>query len=248
MEYANKESAYKMVFNKDCLKTTKRERDPITGNDLEVEINKIKYEDLEDFDGLNIVVKSIHPRSEDGVLKSLEFEISRIFSEKEHEVKRNESPGYEAIGTDSKIKLEETVQIDEGFSSFRGRLGYNQKPKLDTFLEKIKELGDNKIRVESQHKQHVAIKYHQGRAKAWMVIKVSGKNLYLWLRVDPESFKDSKNLAVTYDDNSKTHGNRRLDLMSSKLEDVMELVRQSYEFRKRNDFYEKYSEIVSTVE
>lgn len=248
MEDTNKESAYKMMFNREFLKTTKRERDPITGNYLDVEINRIKYEDLEHFEGLNIVVKSIHPTIEDGVLKSLEFGISSISSEKEHEVKRNESPAYETIGTSSKIKLEETVQTDEGLSSFRDRLGYNQKQKLAMFLEKIKELGDNKIRVESEHKQHVAIKYHQGRSKAWMVIKASGKNLYLWLRVDPRSFNDSKNLTVPYNDNSKTHGNRRLDLMSSKVEDVMELVRQSYEFRKRADFFEKYSDIVKLTE
>lgn len=250
MESDSKSSAYKMVFNRDFLKTTKRERDPITGNYLEVEINKVSYEDLENFDGLNIVIKSIHPKIENGVLKSLEFEISSISSEKKSEVKRTEYSEYKYLensGTGNKTEFEETILDEKGFSSFRERLEYNQKQKLDSFLEKIKEMGDNKIRVESDHKQHIAIKYYQGRAKAWMVIKASGKNLFLWLRVDPQSFKDDKSLTVPYDDSSKTHGNRRLDLVSSKIEDVMELVRQSYEFRKRYDFYDKYSEIVYTV-
>lgn len=247
MEYASKDPAYKMVFNKDGLKTTKMVLDPFTGKVQELGMNELGYEDLENLGRLNMVVHYIRPKIEDGIWKSLEFGVSSITSEKEPRVKRTEYPESEYLeesGTTSKVEVEETVQEDTGSSSFRGRLDYSQKQKLDKFLEQIKELGDNKIRVESYHKQHIAIKYYQGRAKAWMVIKASGKNLFLWLRVDPQSFKDSKNLTVPYDDSSKTHGNRRLDLVSSKIEDVMELVLQSYEFRKRDDFFEKYSRIV----
>lgn len=243
MKATSGNTPYKFKHYPDFLEIEKKIRDPITGNDQYVRINKTAYEDFANL-RLNIEINYIRSEIENGVWKYLEFGVNSISSEKELGMKRT---GYlEDSGTASKV--EETVHEDTGFNSFRDRLEYSQKQKLDQFLEKIKELEDNKIRVESYHKQHVAIKYHQGRAKAWIVIKVSGKSLFLWLRVNPRSFKDEKNLTVLYDDSSKTHGNRRLDLMSSKIEDVMDLVRQSYEFRKSDDFYEKYSEIVRTLE
>jgi|GEM_PF-6342007 len=249
MEPARK-TLYTVTLKDGYVEITESICDPITGNDRDVSISKTSYENCVNL-RLNIELNCIRQIKENGVLKGFELGVSNISSEKEPRVKRTEYPEYKYLedsGTPSKVEVEETVQDGTGFSSFRDGLEYSQKQKLDKFLEKIKELKDNKIRVESHHKQHIAIKYYQGRAKAWMVIKASGKNLFLWLRVDPQNFKDDKHLTVLYDDSSKTHGNRRLDLMSSKIEDVMELVRQSYEFRKSDDFYEKYSEKVRTLE
>jgi len=66
----------------------------------------------------------------------------------------------------------------------------------------------------------------------------------MWIRVDPNKFNDLNNLSQPYRDDSKTHGNRKIKLTSENLNDAMDLVRQSYEFRKLDNFYENYTKIV----
>lgn len=127
---------------------------------------------------------------------------------------------------------------------FMNRLPLKEKNILNDFIKNIEdELNDSRIIFE-EHKQHYAIKYNKGRAKSWMVIKLSGGNLFLWIRVNPENFNDPKNLSKPYKD-AIPHGNRKIILNKANIGDVMTLIRQSYEFRKQDNFEELYLKVVT---
>lgn len=114
---------------------------------------------------------------------------------------------------------------------------------LNTLIERIKHEFDDPLIEYQEHKQHYAIKYNKDKAKAWMVIKLSGKNLFLWIRINPDNFNDPKNLSKPYRD-AIPHGNRQIILNEENFEDIMDLIRQSYEFRKQDNFNELYKKAV----
>jgi len=114
---------------------------------------------------------------------------------------------------------------------------------LNNLIERIKREFDDPLIEYQEHKQHYAIKYNKDKAKAWMVIKLSGKNLFLWIRVNPDNFNDLKNLSKPYRD-AIPHGNRQIILNEENFEDIMDLIRQSYEFRKQDNFNELYKKAV----
>ena len=115
---------------------------------------------------------------------------------------------------------------------------------LNTLIERIKHEFDDPLIEYQEHKQHYAIKYNKDKAKAWMVIKLSGKNLFLWIRINPDNFNDPKNLSKPYRD-AIPHGNRQIILNEENFEDIMNLIRQSYEFRTQDNFNELYKKAVS---
>jgi len=122
-------------------------------------------------------------------------------------------------------------------------LPHTARDTLNTLIERIKREFDDPLIEYQEHKQHYAIKYNKVRAKAWMVIKLSGKNLFLWMRVNPDNFNDPKNLSKPYRD-AIPHGNRQIILNEENFEDIMDLIRQSYEFRKQDNFNELYKKAV----
>ena len=122
-------------------------------------------------------------------------------------------------------------------------LPHTARDTLNTLIERIKHEFDDPLIEYQEHKQHYAIKYNKDRAKAWMVIKLSGKNLFLWMRVNPDNFNDPKNLSKPYRD-AIPHGNRQIILNEENFEDIMYLISQSYEFRKQDNFNELYKKAV----
>ena len=122
-------------------------------------------------------------------------------------------------------------------------LSHTARNTLNSLIERIKHEFDDPVIEYQEHKQHYAIKYNKDKAKAWMVIKLSGKNLFLWIRVNPDDFNDPKNLSKPYRD-AIPHGNRQIILNEENFEDIMDLIRQSYEFRKQDNFNELYKKAV----
>lgn len=222
---------YNLIFSRSEVKTQVMENDPLTGKDVLVDINTISYDELPST-GLNINVKSIKPTIEDGILKSLMFEITK-FDKVTAEIE----------------KIPEESQTVQSFTDapkyFMDQLSSDQKNTIEELIESINEYDDPRIYYEDNRRAHFAIKYDgKSRAKAWLVIKQSGANLFLWIRVDPNNYTDLSNLSKPYRDDSKTHGNRIIKLTFNNLNDIMDLVRQSYEFRKLDTFFEKYTQIV----
>lgn len=118
---------------------------------------------------------------------------------------------------------------------------------------------ENIVQTNGMHYYTFKYKVGSGRARPWMKLEYSkvwmnmeseyyDNILFLWLRVNPKTFHDEKHLTEYYDDNSKDHGNRRLDFMKVDLEDILNLVRQSYAFRKMKNSEEMYSAIVEKRE
>ena len=206
------------------------ENDPLTGEDVLVDIKTIPYDQLPST-GLNINIKSIKPTIEDGILKSITFEITK----------------FDKV-TAKVEKISDYGQNMQPFTDhnkyFMDQLTSDQQNIIEELIDRINEYADTRVYCEDKHRAHFAIKYNNGRSKAWLVIKQSGANLILWIRVDPNNFTDLKNLSKPYRDDSKTHGNRKIKLTFENLNDTMDLVRQSYEFRKLDDFYESYTRIV----
>jgi len=122
-------------------------------------------------------------------------------------------------------------------------LSHTARNTLNNLIERIKREFDDPLIEYQEHKQHYAIKYNKDKAKAWMVIKLSGKNLFLWIRVNPDNFNDLKNLSKPYRD-AIPHGNRQITLNEADFDDIMDLIRQSYEFRKQDNFNELYKKAV----
>ena len=221
---------YNLIFTNSDVRTQTMQKDPLTGEDVLVDIKTTAYGDFPST-GLNINIKSIKPTIEDGILKSLMFEITKF---------DNVTARVEKISHDG-----QTMQsFADHHNSFMEQLTPDQKNIIEELIERINEYDDLKIYYEDNHRAHFAIKYNNGRSKAWLVIKQSGANLFLWIRVDPNNFKDLNNLSKPYRDDSKTHGNRKIKLTFENLNDTMDLVRQSYEFRKLDDFYDSYTRIV----
>lgn len=143
---------------------------------------------------------------------------------------------------------EKTVQSNGTMRSFTemmfiSSLQHKEKTILNILIEQIKRVFDDALIVFQEHRMHYAIKYNKDRAKAWIVIKLSGGNLFLWLRVNPENFNDPKNLSKPYRD-AIPHGNRQIILNEENFEDIMDLISQSYEFRKQDNFNELYKKAV----
>ena len=221
---------YNLIFTNSDVRTQTMQKDPLTGEDVLVDIKTTAYGDLPST-GLNINIESIKPIIEDGVLKCLIFEITKF---------DNVTARIEKISND-----DQTMQsFADHHSSFVEQLTPDQKNIIEELTERINEYDDPKIYYEDNHRAHFAIKYNSGRSKAWLVIKQSGANLFLWIRVDPNNFKDLNNLSKPYRDDSKTHGNRKIKLTHESLNNAMDLVRQSYEFRMLDDFYDRYTRIV----
>ena len=221
---------YNLIFTHSNIKTQKMEEDPLTGEDVLVDISTISYNELPTT-GLNINIRSIKPQIEDGILKSLLFEITKF---------DHASARVKNISEDSRTAQTRT----NSHNSFMEQLIPNQKNVIEELINKINDYNDPRIYFEDDHRAHFAIKYNKGRSKAWLVIKRSGANLFLWVRVDPNKFNDLNNLSQPYRDDSKTHGNRKIKLTSENLNDTMDLVHQSYEFRKLDNFYENYTKVV----
>ena len=221
---------YNLIFTSSYIKTQKIENDPLTGEDVLVDIKTISYDQLPST-GLNINIKSIKPQTEGGILKSLMFEITK-FDQVAARV------GQTSDGSQT------TQTFADSHKSFMSKLTPDQKNIIENIIEGINEYKDPRIYYEDNHRAHFAIKYNKGRSKAWLVIKQSGANLFLWIRVDPNNFKDLNNLSKPYRDDSKTHGNMKIKLTFENLNGTMDLVRQSYEFRKLDDFYDDYTRIV----
>lgn len=221
---------YNLIFTRSNIKTQKMENDPLTGEDVLVDIKTITYDELPTT-GLNINIRSIKPQIADGTLKSLTFEISK----------------FDRISATVE-KTSDERQTSQKFTgphkSFMEQLTPDQKNIIEGLIERINEYKDPRIYYEDYHRAHFAIKYNRGRSKAWLVIKQSGANLLLWIRVDPSNFNDLKNVSKPYRDDSRTHGNRKIKLTYENLNDAMDLVRQSYEFRKLDNFYDRYTTIV----
>ena len=222
---------YNLIFTNSAVTTRAMQNDPLTGEDILVDINSIPYDELPTT-GFNIKIKSIKPQIEDGVLKSLMFEITKF----DQDATRVEKTSYD----------DQTMQaFADTPKYFMDQLSSDQKNIIEELVERIDEYDDLKIYCEDYRRAHFAIKYNgKSRAKAWLVIKQSGANLFLWIRVDPNNYTDLTNLSKPYRDDSKTHGNRIIKLTFENLNDIMDLVRQSYEFRKLDDFYDKYTQIV----
>ena len=187
-----------------------------------------------------IEVNSITPEIDDGVLKSLEM----VFT-------TSKGIGEKPIVTPVESKMEQKVPPMKSFPIhtypedeilFEDLLTPIQRKKLDEVIQRIVDIGDPKIKIES-HRQHVAVKYQEGRSKAWLVCKKSGRNLFLWLRAGPDIL-NPRNIANSYNDSSMTHGNYRVELMSSDIEDVMYIVNQSYEYRTSIGYYNDYEKQV----
>ena len=206
------------------------ENDPLTGEDVLIDINTLAYDELPTT-GLNIKIKSIKPQIEDGILKSLLFEITKF--------------DKVAVIVEQTSDYGQTMQSLADHKSFMEKLTPDQKNIVEELIKRINEYDDIKIYYEDNHRAHFAIKYNgKDRSKAWLVIKQSGANLSLWIKVDPNDYTDLTNLSKPYRDDSKTHGNRIIKLTFENLNDIMNLVRQSYKFRKIDDFYDKYTQIV----
>lgn len=221
---------YNLIFTSSRVKTQKIENDPLTGDDVLVDIKTITYDELPTT-GLNIKIKSIKPQIEDGVLKSLLFEITKF---------DQVTARVEQISDERQT----TQTYTNPHKSFMKQLTPDQKNIIEELIERTNEYKDPRIYYEDNHRAHFAIKYNKGRSKAWLVIKQSGANLFLWIRVDTINFNDLKNVSKPYRDDSRTHGNRKIKLTRESLNDAMDLVRQSYEFRKLDDFYDRYTQIV----
>lgn len=133
---------------------------------------------------------------------------------------------------------------------FAKQLKTREFAKLKRLLYALEYKLDKENIVLGNGLHYFSIKYKagSGRSRLWLVLKYSEEKLFLWLRVDPATFHDEKHLTEYYDDSSKKLGNRRLDFMEVELEDIIDLVRQSYEFRKVKDFEKRYSVIVARDE
>ena len=70
-----------------------------------------------------------------------------------------------------------------------------------------------------------------------------GGKLLFWIRINPKNFNDPKNLSKPYRD-AIPHGNRQIILNEENFDDIMNLIRQSYEFRKQDNFNELYKKAV----
>jgi len=217
---------YKLKFKKDCVIIQKQEVEPLTGSVLTVDLKVFEYSELQSMSNILIEVNSITPKIDNGVLKSLEMEFTT-----------GKSIGEKPIVTPAQSNHPTSTRAQDEIL-FEDLLTNIQKNKLNELIQKIVEIADPKIKIES-HRQHVAIKYQEGRSKAWLVCKKSGKNLFLWLRANPDRF-DPKNIANSCNDSSMTHGNYRVELMSSDIEDVMYLVKQSYRYRTSIGYYDDY--------
>ncbi len=78
---------YELIFHKNGVTTRRHEKDPLTSQGVWVDIRTTRYEDLPE-DSLSIVVKSIRPQIENGVLRSLTFEVTS-FGQVETEVEKS---------------------------------------------------------------------------------------------------------------------------------------------------------------
>jgi antitoxin component of MazEF toxin-antitoxin module/predicted transport protein len=150
-------------------------------------------------------------------------------------------PFHEFQKTVSTVSTKIEPQTDTVYTStesFYEKLADEEKQIVDSLIDGINKFGDNRIRVE-KHKQHIAFKFYgDSRSKSWIVIKKVKEGLYVFLKVNEQSFKDPKGLSRPYND-IMAHGNRyALVNKSSDLQYLMYLIQQSYEFRKQSD-YEK---------
>ena len=231
---------YKLKFRNDGVIIQKQEVEPFTGSALTVDLKTLKYSELQSMSSIIIEVNSITPEIDDGVLKSLEM----VFTTgKEISEKPIVTPAQSRI--EEKVPSVKTIPIRthrEDEILFEDLLTSIQRNKLDELIQRIVDIGDPKIKIES-HRQHVAIKHLVGRSKAWLVCKKSGRNLFLWLRAGPD-ISNPRNIANSCNDISMTHGNYRVELMSSDIEDVMNIVNQSYEYRTRIGYYSDYEKQV----
>jgi len=217
---------YNLIFTRSEIKTQKREIDPITGETVLVEIKSNTYDKLPN--KINLSVKSIKPHIEGGILKSLEFEVDNF---------------YQSSINDSEISKEQESSQKSG-NQFKNKLSEKQKNILENFIQKVDEIEDKNVFYDDK-KTHFAIKYNKGGAKSWMVIRKSGTDyLYLWIRINPHNFQDSQKITVPYKD-AKAHGNRKLNLTIENVKDIDDILYQTYEFRKRDDYPELYDKIVS---
>ena len=217
---------YNLIFTRSEIKTQKREIDPITGETVLVDIKSNTYDKLPN--KINLSVKSIKPHKEGGILNTLEYEVENF---------------YQSIINDSEISKEQE-SIQKLGNQFKSKLSENQKNILENFIQKVEEIEDKNIFYDDK-KTHFAIKYNKGRAKAWVVIRKSGADyLYLWIKINPHTFQDPQKITVPYKD-AKAHGNRKLNLTIENIEYIEDILCQTYEFRKRDDYPELYSKVVS---
>lgn len=217
---------YNLIFTQSEIKTQKREIDPLTGETVLVDIKSNTYDKLPN--KINLSVKSIKPHIEDGILKSLEFEVDTF---------------YQSSINDSEICKEQESSLKSG-NQFKDKLSENQINILEKFIQKVVEIGDKNIFYEDK-KTHFAIKYNKGTAKSWMVIRKSGADyLYLWIKINPHTFQDPKKITVPYKD-AKAHGNRKLNLTIENINYMEDILYQSYDLRKRDDYPELYDKVVS---
>ena len=217
---------YNLIFTQSEIKTQKREIDPLTGETVLVDIKSNTYDKLPN--KINLSVKSIRPHIEDGILKSLEFEVDTF---------------YQSSINDSKICKEQESSLKSG-NQFKDKLSENQINILENFIQKVDEIGDKNIFYEDK-KTHFAIKYNKGTAKSWMVIRKSGADyLYLWIKINPHTFQDPQKITVPYKD-AKAHGNRKLNLTIENINYMEDILYQSYDLRKRDDYPELYDKVVS---
>ena len=227
---------YKLKFLKDGVIIQKQVVEPFTGSAQTVDLKTLKYSELQSMSSIIIEVNSITPKIDDGVLMSLEmvFTTSKGIGEKSivtptQSIIEQKVPSVKTLPT--RTHTEDEILFEYLITPI-------QRNKLDEVIQRIVDIGDPKIKIES-HRQHVAFKYQEGRSKAWLVCKKSGRNLFLWLRAGPDIL-DPRNIADSYNDSSMTHGNYRVELMSSDIEDVMNIVNQSYEYRKSIGYYDDY--------
>jgi len=227
---------YKLRFMKDGVIIQKQEVEPFTGSALTVDLKTLEYSELQSMSSIIIEVNSITPEIDDGVLKSLEMEFTtgKAIGEKSI-VTSVQSRGEKKVPTVKTLPIH--THIEDGIL-FEDLITPIQRSKLDEVFQRIVDIGDPKIKIES-HRQHAAVKYQEGRSKAWLVCKKSGRKLFLWLRAGPDIL-DPRNIADSYNDSSMTHGNYRVELMSSDIKDVMNIVNQSYEYRKSIGYYDDY--------
>ncbi len=225
---------YILKFMKGGVTIKKQIIEPFTGSALTVDLKTLDYAEFQSMSSIIVEINSITPEIENGVLKSIEIEFitGKGLAEK-------------SILTPAQSRIEQKVPLiktTEKEILFEDLLTPIQRNKLDELIQRIVDIDDPKIKIES-HRQHVAIKYLVGRSKAWLVCKKSGRNLFLWLRAGPD-ISDPRNIANSCNDSSMTHGNYRVELMSSDIEDVMYLVNQSHEYRTRIGYYDDYEKLV----
>lgn len=217
---------YNLIFTQSEIKSKKQEIDPITGETVLVDIKSNTYDKLPN--KINLSVKSIKPHIEGGILKSLEFEVDNF---------------YQSSINDSEL-LKEHESSHKSGNQFKNKLSENQKNILEKFIKKVDEIEDKNIFYDDK-KTHFAVKYDKGRAKSWMVIRKSGADhLYLWIKINPHTFQDPQKITVPYKD-AKAHGNRKLNLTTENMEYIEDILYQTYEFRKLDDYPELYSKIIS---